>query len=338
MSEAVYNRVQLGRETTAGTSVAATTVFPVDTGFLGFELDRASETPDEDFGNSDRVQAGRSSTGLRGATGSLPFVCRFQDIMHMFEMHVAGSVTPSGGPVYVYTYTFDSTSDTLKPYTLEYGDINSTEDEFEAAGVIASDLDIGFDALSAPGNSMWTGNAGLLALNRVPAAMTGALAAPTALETMEGHKTILSYGSTSTAFGSLTALATSLKAFRLTSAINAVRRAYGGASDIASGYGRSAKGEVSFEAMLKISATSDTNILDIFEVAGSTPTEQRWRIAIDGEGNNVMTIDSRVAFRTVNLGDHDGERLYQVNGEFVRDATLGGRGQIILTNDIASVP
>lgn len=338
MSEQVYTKIQLGRETTAGTSVPATTVFPADTGFLGFELDRASESPDEDFGNSDREQSGRESTGLRGASASLPFVGRFQDFMHILEMHVAGSVSPTGVGPYVYTYTFDSVADTLKPYTVEYGDINSTQDEWEAAGVIANELEFGFDALSAPGNSMWKGTVALVALQRAQAAMTGGLSAPAALETMEGHTTTLSQGTVGTAFGALAALPASLKSFSLSSSINAVRRAYGSASDVASAYGRSGKGEISFEAMLKISATTLTDVHDMFNVSGPIPTERRLRLSIDGTGNNLMTIDARARYRTVDLGEHEGERLYSVKGVFVRDATLGGRAQFILTNDVASVP
>jgi hypothetical protein len=338
MSEAVYNKVQLGRESTLGTGVAATTIFPVDAGFLGFELDRASESPDEDFGTSDREQAGRESTGVRGATASMPFVCRFQDIFHLFEMHVAGSVAPTGVGPYVYTYTFDSTADTLKGYTVEYGDINSTQDEWEAVGVVANELELSFDALSSPGNAMWKGSAGLMAWNRSQAAMTAALAAPTTLETMEGHLTTLAEGSTATAFGSLSALTASLKSFSMSSTLNVAERAYGGTTDVPTGRGRSGKGEITFESMLKISATTLTNMHDIFNVSGGLPTERRWRLTIDGSGNNAMTIDARVRYRAVDLGDHEGERLYLVKGVFVRDSTLAGRAQVILTNDVASVP
>ena len=69
MSEAVFHKVQLGRQSAVGTSVDATTVFPVDAGFLGFELDRAFESPDEDFGSPSREMTGRGSTGVRWATG-----------------------------------------------------------------------------------------------------------------------------------------------------------------------------------------------------------------------------------------------------------------------------
>jgi hypothetical protein len=338
MTEQVYNKIQFGRQSAVGTAVAATTVFPVDTGFLGFELDRASESPDEDFGNSDREQAGRESTGVRGASASMPFVGRFQDLFHALEMHVAGSITPTGIGPYTYVYPFDSGSDTLKPYTLEYGDINSTQDEHRGVGCVVSDFDFGFDALSSPGNSMWTGTLGLLALDRDASAMTAAQSAPATLETMEGHLSIIAQGSTSTAFASLSELSASLKQFRFTSNISAVRRAYGGTTDIATSYGRSQKGEISYEALIKIGSTAKTDIEDIFDVSGGLPTEKRWRITIDGSGNNSCTIDFRTRYRAVDLGDHEGERLYLVRGVWVRDATLGSRGTITLINDVASVP
>lgn len=338
MSEAIFNKMQLGRETTAGTGVAATTVFPIDQGFLGFELDRASESPDEDYGSTSREQAGRESTGIRLATGSLPFVARFQDLMHPLEMHVKGSVSPTGAGPYVYVYGFDETSLSLKPYTMEYGDINSTQDEHRGVGVIATGLELGFDALSAPGNSMWKGNLDLLALSREANALTAGQSAPATLETMEGHLTTLAYGTTGTAFGSLTALTGSLKSFRLTSAISAQARAYGGTTDIATEWGRSAKGDITFEALLKITSTTKTNMHDVFTVAGSIPTEQRWRVTIDGSGDNVCTIDARVRYRAVDVGEHEGERLYLCKGVFVYDSTLATRGTITLTNSVASVP
>ena len=40
MSEGVFNIVAFGRQANIATAVAATTVFPVDAGFLGFEVIR----------------------------------------------------------------------------------------------------------------------------------------------------------------------------------------------------------------------------------------------------------------------------------------------------------
>lgn len=338
MSEAVYNKIQFGRQSVVGTAVAATTVFPADAGFLGFELDRAMESPDEDFGRISREQAGRGSYGLRGADASLPFVARFQDIMHPLEMHVAGSVAPSGAGPYVYTYTFDETSDTLKPYTVEYGDENSTQDEHRATGVLCNDLELGFDALTAPGNAMWTGSMGLVALDRTANAMTAAQSAPATLETMEGHFSTIAVGTTATAFASLTAQTASLAMFRFTSNNNLVRRAYGGTTDIATAYGRSGKAEASWEALIKTAAGTKTAFHDVFTESAIAATEQRFRVTVTGSSTNVMTIDFRSRFTAVDLGDRDGERLYSVKGVWVYDSTLVGRGQIRLTNSVASVP
>lgn len=338
MSESVFHKVQLGRQSVVGTAVAATTVFPVDAGFLGFELDRAVESPDEDYGRMSREQAGRSSFGVRGASASVPFVCRFQDLMHILEMHVAGSVSPTGAGPYVYTYTADETSDTLKPYTVEYGDINSTQDEWRGVGVLAEEVEVGFDALTSPGNAMWTGSASLVALDREANAMTSSQTPPATLETMEGHPTTIAIGSTSTAFASLSAVTSSLASFRFTSRVPLVRRAYGGTSDIATAYGRSGKAEAEWEALIKIASGTKTDFADVFAVSGSIPTEKRFRITVDGSGNNDFKLDFRSLYTAVDVGEREGERLYLVKGKAVYDSTLGGRYQGILTNDVASVP
>ena len=344
MSEGVFNLVQFGRQAAVATGTAASTIFPVDAGFLGFELDRASESPEEDFGISSREYPGRESTGVRWATASLPFVARYQDLFHALEMHVVNQGTASGtaGGTCTWPYTFNETTEllsgALKPYTVEYGVDGSTQDEWEAVGVLANELELGFDALSAPGNSMWKGTLGLVGLTRTPAAMTGGLSAPATLETIEGHLTQFYEGSTSTAFASLGTASGTLKQFSFRSNVNAVGRAYGGTADVATSIGRSGKGEVEFDALIGINSTTDTDILDIFEVAGSVVTERRWRIDASGSGVNKLTIDFRCRFRAVNIGEHEGERLYAVNGVWVYDSTLAGRGKIQVTNSLVTIP
>lgn len=345
MSEGVFNIVAFGRQANIATAVAASTIFPVDAGFLGFELDRASESPDEDFGSTSREQPGRESTGVRWATASLPFVARFQDIVHPLEMHVAaisgGTPTGTASP-FTYGYVYDETSSSLgvalKPYTVEYGVDGSTQDEWRAVGVIADELELGFDALSAPGNSMWRGTLGLVALDRQGTAITGTAVAPATLETMEGHLTTLAEGGTATAFGSLAALGGSLKQFNLRSSNNAAGRAFGGSSDLATDIGRSEKGSVEFDALIGISSTSKTDVHDIYNTSGSVVTERRWRLVCTGSGVNVFTTDFRCRFRSVNVGEHENERLYAVSGVWVKDSTLGGRGKFTLQNAVATIP
>jgi len=343
MSEAVFNVVAFGRQADIGTAVAATTIFPVDSGFLGFELDRASESPESDYGLSSREYPGMESHGVRWATASMPFVARYQDIMHVLEMHVDTIGTPTGTAApYQWVYTFDETgnllSSALKPYTIEYGVDGSTQDEWRAVGVIADTLELGFDALSAPGNSMWKGSVGLVALDREYQAMTGTATVPDTLETMEGHFTTLAEGTTATAFADLTVLSGSLKSFSLSSSLGAAGRVYGGTTDKAVTIGRSARGEVTFDALIGISATSKTDIHDIYNVSGALAGERRWRLVVDGTGSNSLTIDFRCRFRSVNVGDHENERLYAVNGVWVYDSTLAGRGKFTLGNAVTVIP
>lgn len=340
MTEAVYHKLQLGQQSAVGTAVAATTVFPVDAGFTGFELDRASESADEDFGSSSREMAGRGSTGIRWATASLPFVARFQDFMHLQQMHFDTATTAGAGP-YTHTTIFDDSgallSTALKTYTVQYGVSGSTQDEWRATGVLASDLELGFDALSAPGNSMWKGTASLIALNREPSTMTAAQTAPTTLETMEGHRTTIADGATSTAFGSLAALA-GLRQFSLRSGLNATGRAYGGSADIATAIGQSGKGTVEFDALIAIAAGAKTSLIDIYEVAGEVPTERRLRVTVTGTSPATATLDFRTRFTALNIGTDNGERLYAVNGVFVYDSTLASRAKWITTNSVATIP
>jgi hypothetical protein len=346
VTEGVFNIVQFGRQANIATAVAATTLFPVDVGFLGFELDRATESPDEDIGSTSREQPGRESHGVRWATASLPFVMRFEDFVHPLEMHVAaisgGTPTGTASP-YTYGYTYDESggllNTVLKPYTVQYGVKSSTQDEWRAYGVIADTLEIGFDALSAPGNSMWKGTLGLVAIARENSTITPAITFPTVLETMEGHLSTINEGPTGTAFASLAALTGSLKQFSLRSGVNAVGRAYGATSgDLATSIGRSGKGTVEFDALIGIGATAKTDIMDIYNVSGGLATERRWRITVTGTGVNTLTIDGRVRFHSVNVGEHEDERLYAVSGVFVYDATLLGRGKFTLTNAVATIP
>lgn len=342
MSEGVFNVIAFGRQSVVGTAVAATTLFPGDPGFLGFELDRAVESPEEDIGSTSREYSARGSYGVRWATASMPFVARFEDLMHAFEMHVDTIGTPTGtASPYTWTYTFDETggllSSALKPYTIEYGVDGSTQDEWRAVGVVATDLELGFDALSAPGNQMWRGSLGLVAVNREYNALTGTAVAPSALETLEGHLTTFAEGNTSTAFASLTTASATLKQFNLRSSINAAGRAYGG-SDTSTAIGRSGKGEVSFDALVAISSTTKSDVHDIFAESGGLVTERRWRLTVDGAGVNSLTIDFRCRFTAVQVGEHEKERLYQVNGVWVYDSTLGGRGQFTLVNALSAIP
>lgn len=334
MAEAVFRSLQLGEETTFGTSVAATTVYPCDPGSGEFELDRSVLSPDEDYGMIPRHQPTRGVNGVRIATGSLSSHARYEDLPHILQMTASAAVTTGAGP-YVHTFTGDTTSNTIKSYTVE---INDDTQDFDITSVHCTSLDLGFDTLSAPGNSPWTLSAELRGVDKTKSTATAALSAPSTLETIEGAFTQLYEGTTGTAFGSLSELSGHLVMYRLTIADPKPLRHYGAASgDVASGYGRQ-KREISFEAQLKLSASSITNVFDIYNTSGASVTDRRWRISTTGSGNKSMDIDGRVRFTSVNVDPdvRDGERVLSVAGYYVYDSTLASDIVIAITNDTAS--
>jgi hypothetical protein len=334
-SSAVYNVVQLGSQSALGTAVSAGVIFPTDPGQLP-ELDRATTSPEEDHGDISRHHAGRSYHGMRGGGATLAGEARFEDLMEMLEMHVEGGVVPSGGPDYSWQYDFDETSDTLTPYTIETG-ADAAQDQWRIVDCLVTDFELGFDALTVPGASPWKFSATVLGKDREPHALTAALSAPNPLETILGHHSKLMEGSTSTGYASLTELEAHLAMFRMRSALNLSRLGYGGDEDTFAQYARGS-GTVEFEAMVRISATSKTDIHDVWNVDSSLATERRWRIPVAGSGNKALTIDAQVNFTTVQIGNREGERVYQVNGYFVKDATLASRGRITIVNGVSALP
>lgn len=336
MAETPFHVVQIGPQAgtfyAPGASVAATTILPV-TSPVAIELDRASQYPAEDYGRNIDARAGRGSHGIRGATLSLEGELTYEQMAKVLEMHYAGGIVATGTGPYTRVYLLEAGIPTLVPATVETG-TETTQDQWEAVGVLIDELTLGFDDLDAPGAHPWTFQASCMALNRVAAAMTGSLSS-TAVETLQGPFSTLKQGTTATAFASLAELATSLISFQLVTRRSLVLRPYGGADDVATGYGFSAKTSGEVTAKVKISATSKSDIHDAWNSSGAVLGEKRWRITVDGAGNNVAHLDFRFGMTAVPVGERDGERVYEVSGKIVDDSTLLAAAGWTIINGIA---
>lgn len=319
MAESIYRGIQLGKETTFETEVDATTIYPTDEGSGEFTLNRATEIPDEDYGTQIAHLGGRASHGVRIATGSLSSQARFEDLGQLLRMMYAAPVYTGAGP-YTQTYTAGATTTTYESMTLE---VNNDTQDMIATGVVATSLDLGFDEIAPGENVMWTVSADLQAANLIKGTATAALSIPSVLETIEGHLTTIKQGTTATAFGSLSELSAHLVSYRIRGEQEKPLRPYGSATDVASAIGLR-KRRCTVNAMLKFSATTVSDIWDIFTVAGSLPTERRWRIAATGSGTKSLTIDHRLLFTDVHLepDGRDGEYLVSVEALATYDATL----------------
>lgn len=129
----LLRRLQLGRETTAGTAVGATTIWR---GMGTLEDQRETVFVEEDIGYLSGVD--RTYQPKLQAALSMPSVpATFEQLPHILDagITVATPAADSTGSGDVYTYTFPTTSaPTPKTYTIEGGD-NQAVEEMEYAFV-----------------------------------------------------------------------------------------------------------------------------------------------------------------------------------------------------------
>jgi hypothetical protein len=125
-------KVQLGRETTAGTAVAATTYWR-GTGTM--QDNRETVFAEEDVGYLSGID--RTFVPKYEAEIELEGVATYEQLPHILDAAI-GEATPAAdgtGSGYVYTYTFPTTAGgTLQTYTIEGGD-NEGAEEMEYAYV-----------------------------------------------------------------------------------------------------------------------------------------------------------------------------------------------------------
>ena len=334
MSEGAFRTVQLGKEGTFGTEVDADVLLPVDVGSGELTLDRASTIPDEDFGTIVQNLAGRGSTGVRIATGSVSQQASFELVPYLLEAAIGTADTSGTAAPYTHVFTADATSDTSCSYTWE---VDEGTQDWIGTGVQVVRFDMGYDAVGAGTNAMWTINADLQGANNATGTATASLSAPTTIQTMEGHLTQLYEGPAGTAYASLSELSASLVSYRVTVECPKPLRPYGGTADIAAAHGVQ-KRTATIEAMLKISATTITDIWDIYNVSGALPTNRRWRVKANGSNSALLTIDHMLQFTDVHVepDGRDGERLLSIAATCVYDSTNSSDLLLTFQNGISS--
>lgn len=163
-------KVQLGRESTAGTEVNATSIWRG----LGTLLDtRQQQRVSQDvgiIGGTDEV----NQVMLGGSIALTQTPATFEQFLHILEMSVK-TATPAqdgAGTDYIYTYAFPTTSgNTIKTYTVEGGDDTGEEQMLYS---FCKDW-----TLSGSGRTAWSLAANLQGREVAPGTFTGALSLPT---------------------------------------------------------------------------------------------------------------------------------------------------------------
>lgn len=164
-----YSLVQLGRETTPGTAVAATSIWR---GLFGSPEDtRKRVTSEEQIGVL--VPAERSYDVALGATLAMPATeLTYEQVCHILEAGV-GTVTPTGTGTYVRRYAFptDGSVNTLKTYTIEAGNKLVSADVQEIPYCFVSEFE-----LSGKAEEAWKMGATWMGQRLVGSSFTGSLA------------------------------------------------------------------------------------------------------------------------------------------------------------------
>ena len=120
-------KIQIGSETTAGTAVAATTIWR---GMGTIKDDREIIFPEEDVG----IMGGTTRSALISQQGQLSMEsvgATFEQLPYLLDAGVktVSGVADNGGSNYIYTYVASTAAqNTIKTYTLEGGDDQQAEE------------------------------------------------------------------------------------------------------------------------------------------------------------------------------------------------------------------
>ena len=165
-----YSAVQLGRETTPGTAVAATTIWR---GPFGAPEDtRIRKIKEESVGSL--IPAEINYDTRLGAKLAMPSTeLTFEQLPHIFEAGIE-TATPTGAGPYVRTYSFPlTTARTPKFYTVEAGNVLVALDQMEIPYSFITEFE-----LSGKVDEAWMMAGTWEGQRWVNAAMTGSIAVP----------------------------------------------------------------------------------------------------------------------------------------------------------------
>lgn len=325
-------KLQLGRESTAGTPVAATTIWR---GLGGMDDQMEIVFPDENIG----ILAGTDRSYIPKKLAKIimdAVPATFEQLPHILEAGVKtiGSGVADGvGSGKIYDYTFPATAvNTLKTYTIETGDDAGEE---EAEYCFVEDF-----TLAGKAGEAWTMAANWLGRQVTASSFTGALAVPT-VEEILFSKTLLYIDAVTAAFG------TTVKSNTLIEASLKVKTGwqpvFTGGGDVYFAFHKCTLPEFLLDVTFEHDATAVAE-----KVAWRAQTARA--IQLKAVGSAVATPGTTYSNKTmiINLAGkwEKFDIIGEQNGNDIVKGTLRGRynaanaklGNIIIVNELTSVP
>ena len=326
------NKVQLGREATAGTAVAATTIgrwegcYIVDEEEVYFPAENVGLVVDTD----------RACNPSKSASIAIPEnVATFEQILHILEMGIKTD-TPAqdgAGDGYIYEYPFPTTAQlTPKSYTIEGG---NDEDVYEVEYCHAVDFSISGE-VNQP--LMFTAN--IRGRQASDASFTAALSIPT-VEEMLFNKCKFYSSDVGDGFGN-DQLENTLLGFTLNVQTGFVGR-------------QTAEGELYFsylkqtKPIVTLDLRMEHNDNAVAEIADARAlTARAIRILCEGTAfdtggttynNKTMIMDIAGKYSAIPaVEDDDGSSIMNFTLQGGYNATLSKLGQITVVTSLASIP
>ncbi len=321
-----HNKVQLGREVTAGTAVNATTIWRGS--FAAISDERQREIVDEQIGvlvNAERVYD--KSYMARLSMPATPLT--FEQVLHILEAGVK-TATPTGAGPYVYAYAIPTgnTVNTIKTYTIEAHNVSATADGREMYYSFVDEFT--FDAKAGEAWQMsanWVG--------RTPTAVT-----PTTLTTLQAVEEALLMRTKVYIDASGGTMGTTQKTGVLMGASVKVKT---GLVPVMTGDGnmyytttKFTRPEVTFSLTLELESGG---IVSTERTAYEANNVRLIRLVCNGSGTSVFQMDMAAKYDKVNdYNNSNGNTTVQIDGHAVYSSTDAQYWTCTVTNSLAAVP
>jgi hypothetical protein len=279
---------------------------------------------------------------VKDYTFSVEGPANYEQLGWFLQTAIKGSVTASTvgttGKRYIFSPNTTSTGDDLQAASFEFGDDTQG---YLMSYCEATSWDLGFDTLTPGQAAPVNMTVNYLTQSLSSNTKTAGLTAPSVNSILATGGTF-AIGATSTGYGSLATVSSSLRSFKITGDNALGRKVFVGDGVTYSNIGRGRR-VTTFEATFE----GDANGVSRF-VEWDLATEKRLRITFGGTtiaSSNPATayqlwIDGRVLFTTIDvLGAEDTNTVYRVTGRFLEDAshnTTNSDLTLTLTNAEAS--
>lgn len=325
------SKIQLGRETTAGTAVEATTMWR---GIGALDDQQETKFREENIGYLSGVDSTYVAK-LQGGISLDSVEATFEQAPHIFEAGIQAA-TPAqdgSGSVYIYEYNFPETAaPTIKTYTIEGGD-NQQAEEMEYSFV---------DSFTLEGNAgeAWMISSEWLGRQVTPVSFTGSVSIPS-IEEMLFSKTKLYIDDVDGSFGVTQATNTLLSA-TLNYKTGLIPK-FTAEGQLYFSFVQQTPPEVTLDLTFEHDSTSVAEKANwraqtprlvrllctgtAFTTAGSTYSTKTMIIDLAGKWERFEPLD-----------EQDGNAIYAATMRIRTNTTQAEFGKITIVNDLSSLP